>query len=80
MKSINQQIASANALALVRGIENATHLACGVDRSLAQLYRHPCAPVGTPRRKHKITDRRQRKLDARYREHAAVYATFAAAA
>lgn len=40
---------------------------------LAHHGRHPAALRPTERRRHKITDRRQRKLNARYREHAHVY-------
>lgn len=77
MNTIPQQIASANLLAYVRGQEAAFTAATGADWSLEQmLYRNRQALRGTERRKHQITDRRQRKLDNRYRAHAATYAQF----
>lgn len=43
---------------------------------LAHHGRHPMALRPTQARLHKITDRRARKLAARYRAHAHVYHTF----
>lgn len=77
MNTIPQQIASANLLAYVRGREAALYAVTGLDRTLEQaLYRSEHAPIGTENRRHKIVDRRQRKLDNRYRAHAATYAQF----
>lgn len=55
------------ALARVRGIENT------MGQPFAHVLRHPAAQRATARRLHKITDRRARKLAARYREHVVVY-------
>lgn len=54
------------ALARVRGIEST------MGQPFAHVLRHPAALRATARRLHKITDRRARKLAARYREHVAV--------